>query len=62
MTKHGTARDLGNGKIRQAPGELKSLIALNTALKAARDSEQSREYIASAQAVRLEADHLNGKP
>lgn len=49
MSDTGTARDLNKQEI---PLELKSLAALNAALKAARASEADKQFIAAALEVK----------
>lgn len=51
-----TAQDLRNQNIPEAPEELKSLLALNTAIEAARASEADKQFIAAALEIKTLAD------
>jgi|GEM_PF-3754964 len=48
MTKQNIAPAVKSEKIQDAPADLKSLIALNSALEAARASETDGKFIAAA--------------
>lgn len=56
MSKRDTAQDSGNQNIKQAPPELRSLLALNTAIEAARAGEANKKFIAAALKVKALAD------
>jgi len=56
MTKQNIAVDMKSEKIEDAPAELKSLIALNTALEAARASETDGKFISAALKIKILTD------
>lgn len=56
MKEHGTAQDLGNGNIPEPPLEIRSFLALNTAIEAARASEADKKFIAAALKVKALTD------
>jgi len=56
MTKQNIVRDIKSEKIVDAPAELKSLIALNSALEAAHASETDEKFIAAALKIKTLAD------
>ncbi len=53
MRNRGTAQDL---QVQETPKELKSLLALNTAIAAARASEADKEFIEAARQIKKLAD------
>lgn len=53
MSEHNTFQAPKNQNISEAPSDLRTLLALNTAIEAARTSEANKKYIAAALEVKM---------
>lgn len=56
MSNIGPTKDLKNRDIPQVPSESRALLALNTAIQAARASEADKQFIAASLEIKKLAD------